>query len=159
MLGKPLKEFAHVGNSFIRNLVYCFKNKNNQKNSQIRELSIIFAAFFTQAIPGMLQITIIDKDLEELITTGHNSGKYEKLARDKKFVQRLAAVYSTMESVETTDGLKQYSFLHYEKLKYMNLSSVRIMNNRVERLLFTENENKIEITIIELNETHYGNKK
>lgn len=107
----------------------------------------------------MLQITIIDKDLEELITTGRNSGKYEKLTRDKKFIQRLAAVYSTMESVETTDGLKQYSFLHYEKLKHVNLSSVRIMNNRVERLLFIENENKIEITIIELNETHYGNKK
>lgn len=107
----------------------------------------------------MLKITIIDEDLEELITTGKNSGKYEKLSRDKKFVQRLAVVYSTMASVENTDGLKQYSFLHYEKLKHVNQSSVRIMNNRVERLLFTENENGIEITIIELNETHYGNKK
>ena len=107
----------------------------------------------------MLKITILDEDLEELITTGKNSGKYEKLARDKKFVQRLAVVYSTMASVENTDGLKQYSYLHYEKLKHMNQSSVRIMNNRVERLLFTENENGIEITIIELNETHYGNKK
>lgn len=107
----------------------------------------------------MLKITIIDEDLEELITTGKNSGKYEKLARDKKFVQRLAVVYSTMASMENTDGLKQYSFLHYEKLKHVNQSSVRIMNNRVERLLFTENKNGIEITIIELNETHYGNKK
>ena len=107
----------------------------------------------------MLKITIIDEDLEELITTGKNSGKYEKLSRDKKFVQRLAVVYSTMASVENTDGLKQYSFLHYEKLKHVNQSSVRIMNNRVERLLFTENENGIEITIMELNETHYGNKK
>ena len=39
------------------------------------------------------------------------------------------------------------------------LSSVRIMNNRVERLLFRELENGICITIIELNTTHYGNKK
>ena len=107
----------------------------------------------------MLKITFSDDDLEELITTGKNSGKYEKLARDKKFVQRLAIVYSTMASVENTDGLKQYSFLHYEKLKHVNQSSVRIMNNRVERLLFIENENGIEITIIELNNTHYGNKK
>ena len=107
----------------------------------------------------MLKITFSDEDLEELITTGKNSGKYEKLARDKKFVHRLAVVYSTMASVENTDGLKQYSFLHYEKLKHVNQSSVRIMNNRIERLLFTENENGIEITIIELNETHYGNKK
>lgn len=107
----------------------------------------------------MLKITFSDDDLEELITTGKNSGKYEKLARDKKFVQRLAIVYSTMASVENTEGLKQYSFLHYEKLKHVNQSSVRIMNNRVERLLFIENENGIEITIIELNNTHYGNKK
>lgn len=107
----------------------------------------------------MIQITIADEDLLELITTGKNSGKYEKLARDKKFVQRLANVYSTIASVEKTDDLKQYSFLHYEKLKYINQSSVRIMNNRVERLLFIENENGIEITIIEINETHYGNKK
>lgn len=107
----------------------------------------------------MLYITIQDEDLQELITTGTNSGKYKKLARDKKFVQNLAIVYNTMRSVETTDGLKQYSFLHYEKLKHVNMSSVRIMNNRVERLLFIENENGIEIIIIELNETHYGNKK
>lgn len=47
----------------------------------------------------MLQITISDNDLYELITTGKNSGKYEKPARDKKFIQRLAVVYSTMASV------------------------------------------------------------
>jgi len=33
------------------------------------------------------------------------------------------------------------------------------MNGRVERLLFAEYENGIRITIIELNETHYGRKK
>lgn len=72
----------------------------------------------------MIQITIQDDDLQELITTGTNSGKYKKLARDKRFVQNLAFVYSTMKSVEKTSGLKQYSFLHYEKLKHVNLSSV-----------------------------------
>ena len=41
----------------------------------------------------------------------------------------------------------------------MNLSSVRVMNGRVERLLFRELEDGIEITIIELNNDHYGNKK
>jgi hypothetical protein len=64
-----------------------------------------------------------------------------------------------MTSVEKTSDLVPYSYLHYEKLKHINLSSVRIMNNRVERLLFIENEDGIEITLIELNETHYGNKK
>jgi plasmid maintenance system killer protein len=107
----------------------------------------------------MIQITFQDEDLQELITTGTNSGKYKKLTRDKKFLERLANVYRVMSSVEKTSDLESYSFLHYEKLKHVNTSSVRIMNNRVERLLFVENENGIEITLIELNETHYGNKK
>lgn len=33
------------------------------------------------------------------------------------------------------------------------------MNGRVERLLFNEINDGIEITIIELNSNHYGNKK
>ncbi len=106
-----------------------------------------------------MKITIQDEDLQELITTGTNSGKYKKLTRDKKFIERLANVYRIMTSVEKTSDLVPYSYLHYEKLKHINLSSVRIMNNRVERLLFIENEDGIEITLIELNETHYGNKK
>ena len=107
----------------------------------------------------MIHITIQDEDLLELITTGKNTGKYKKLARDKKFVERLANVYRIMSSVEKTSDLEQYSYLHYEKLKHINLSSVRIMNNRVERLLFIEKEEGIEIILIEINETHYGNKK
>ena len=107
----------------------------------------------------MIRITFQDEDLQELITTGTNSGKYKKLARDKKFIERLANVYRIMSSVERTSDLEPYSYLHYEKLKYVNMSSVRIMNNRVERLLFIENETGIEIILIEINETHYGNKK
>jgi hypothetical protein len=55
--------------------------------------------------------------------------------------------------------LKEYSFLHYEKLKHISLSSVRIINGRVERLLFKETEDGIQISLIEINENHYGNKK
>lgn len=104
-------------------------------------------------------INIIDKDLEELVFEGKNLGKYKKFARDKKFTKRLAEIYTTMASVENVSQLKMYSFLHYEQLKHIQLSSVRIANNRVERLLFREIEGGLEITIIELNENHYGNKK
>lgn len=45
------------------------------------------------------------------------------------------------------------------KHDYTGISSIRIVQNRVERLLFTENENKIEITLLKLDTTHYGNKK
>lgn len=107
----------------------------------------------------MIKVEISDDDLRELILYGVNSGKYKKLARDKKFVKKLTDIYNLMRSVEHVSQLKDYSFLHYEQLRHISLSSVRIFNNRVERLLFRETETGLEITIIELNEDHYGSKK
>jgi hypothetical protein len=105
-----------------------------------------------------MKVNISDKDLDELIRTGKNS-KYKKYSRDKRFIDGLARVYTVLTTVANTKGLKEYSFLNYEKLRhYDNLSSVRILRNRVERLLFKELEDGIEITIIELNNNHYGNK-
>ncbi len=106
-----------------------------------------------------MKVNISDKDLDELIRTGKNS-KYKKYSKDRKFMEGLARVYKVMLNVADTNGLKSYSFLHYEKLaNNLNLSSVRVLNGRVERLLFRELEDGIEITIIELNNDHYGNKK
>ena len=99
-----------------------------------------------------MEISFDDKDLEELIFTGKNR-KYKKLSKDKVFMKAL------VDAVSCVKDLQPYSFLHYEVLKHIGLSSVRIMNGRVERLLFAEYENGIRITIIELNETHYGRKK
>ena len=107
----------------------------------------------------MLKIEIIDEELQELILEGTNAGKYKKIARAKKFVKKLTEIYRLMSSVEHVSQLKQYSFLHYEQLKHISLSSVRIFNNRVERLLFKETETGLQITLIDLNEDHYGNKK
>ena len=105
-----------------------------------------------------MKVNISDKDLDELIRTGKNS-KYKKYSRDKRFIDGLARVYTVLTTAANTKGLKEYSFLNYEKLRhYDNLSSVRILRNRVERLLFKELEDGIEITIIELNNNHYGNK-
>ena len=58
--------------------------------------------------------------------------------------------------------LKPLSFLHYEKLKSQrgnNISSVRIANGFIERLIFSETDDGIEIELIEINDTHYGSKK
>jgi hypothetical protein len=107
----------------------------------------------------MVTVEIEDKDLEELIFTGKNH-KFKKLSKDKRFMQALLHVYNTLRSAESIAQYSEYSFLHYEKLKNnLYISSVRIMSGRVERLLFTEHDNGIRIAIIELNETHYGNKK
>ncbi len=106
-----------------------------------------------------MKVSISDKDLDELIRTGKNS-KYKKYSKDKKFMVGLARVYTLLTTVADTKGLKLYTFLHYEKLKHIdNVSSVRILNNRIERLLFKEFADGIEIVVIELNTDHYGNKK
>jgi hypothetical protein len=63
-----------------------------------------------------------------------------------------------MCNVESTESLKDFSFLHYEKLRYNNRSSIRIVNGEIERLIFTENEEGIEVELIEIDNTHYGNK-
>ena len=52
--------------------------------------------------------------------------------------------------------------LHYEKLRHQEdkpISSVRLVNGLVERLLFSETDDGIEVELIEIDSTHYGNKK
>ncbi len=107
----------------------------------------------------VIKVEIADDDLRELILCGRNAGRYKKIAKDKKFVQKLTDIYNLMCALEHVSQLRQYSFLHYEQLKHISLSSVRVFNSRVERLLFRETETGLEITLIELNEDHYGNKK
>lgn len=105
-----------------------------------------------------MKVVFADIDLKELIETGRNN-KYKKYARDKRFMKGLAIVYSIMLVVERADGLAAYSCLHYEKLRNnAGISSVRVINGRVERILFRGTEDGIEITLIELNNDHYGNK-
>lgn len=107
-----------------------------------------------------MNVIIEDKDLEYLLE-GKEKGKYKKLAKDRKFLQKLIFAYDRMLEVERADDLAQFSFLHYEKLigNRSGQSSVRVMNGRVERIIFTEHEGGITIKLIELNQEHYGNKR
>lgn len=84
-----------------------------------------------------------------------------KALQNKKFIDGYIRVVKTMHDVDSTADLKLFSFLHYEKLKYQvePRSSVRIVNGMVERLLFTETDDGIEVELIEIDSTHYGNKK
>ena len=86
----------------------------------------------------------------------HRSRKYKKYLRDAKFLAALERVYYLMQSEKDTQRLVNYSFLHYKKLRGVGMSSVRVMNGRVERLLFHEYNDGIEISLIEIDETHYG---
>jgi plasmid maintenance system killer protein len=106
-----------------------------------------------------MQIIFDDKDLEELIMTGRNS-KYKKYTRNKKFMTALATAYNYLRLSERASDLRSISFLHYEQLVGTNgLSSIRVVNGMVERIIFREFDGGIIITVLSLDNTHYGNKK
>ena len=106
-----------------------------------------------------MQIIFDDKDLQELITTGRNS-KYKKYTRNKKFMTALATAYNYLRLSERASDLRSISFLHYEQLTGTNgKSSIRVVNGMVERILFREFDGGIRITVLSLDDTHYGNKK
>ena len=46
-----------------------------------------------------------------------------------------------------------------KKYHFSGFSSVRLDNRYVHRLLFEEKEDKITLKLIEIDDTHYGNKK
>ena len=94
-------------------------------------------------------VDFADTDLQELIEYGKNN-KYKKLSKDKVFCAALVSVYNRLLSVESTKELKQFSSLHYEKLKFdrFGQSSVRIQNGRVERLIFEEFDEGIRILFV-----------
>lgn len=110
----------------------------------------------------LMKIIFKDEALSELYSNGKTEDrKYKKLCRNKKIVEGYQRAVSIMYNVDSTEELRLFSYLHYEKLKHTKeaLSSLRLVNGMVERLLFTETENGIEVELIEIDSTHYGNKK
>lgn len=107
-----------------------------------------------------MKITFKDESLSELYETGKTKNrKYKQLCKNKRLVDGYIRAVGIIYQTETTKELHEYSFLHYEKLTHDPRSSIRIVNGMVERLLFTETEDGIEVELIEIDSTHYGNKK
>ena len=72
-------------------------------------------------------------------------------------MRALATAYNYLRLSERASDLRSISFLHYEQLSGTNgLSSIRVVNGMVERIIFHE---FISITVLSLDDTHYGNKK
>lgn len=108
-----------------------------------------------------MHVTFNDKELEEWYLTGAaRKGKYKKLAKDRKFTNAMGRVIEILMVAPSMEAVRRVSFLHYERLRgnLTGTSSVRILNRRVERLLFMENESGVEIIILEIDTTHYGQK-
>lgn len=86
----------------------------------------------------------MDQNLQELIETGE-SRRYKDIARNNTLFAGLIRAYQILEAVSSVEELKTYSFLHYERLKYelSGLSSVRLDNRYVHRLIFEEYDDRI----------------
>ena len=110
-----------------------------------------------------MKVTFKDTALTELYETGKTKDrKYKTLCKNKKLVDGYIRAVGIMFDVDSTDQLRTFSFLHYEKLRHQRgtpISSVRLANGLIERLLFTETEDGVEVELIEIDSTHYGNKK
>ena len=109
-----------------------------------------------------MEIRFEDSSLQELYEYGTTKDKrYTKYCKNGKFVRKLIGQINTVRSAETYLELEKISTLHYERLRHgmSGLSSFRVGNAYVERVICRENDERIEIIIIELDDTHYGNKK
>lgn len=107
-----------------------------------------------------MNVTFKDDALKELYEKGYSSNrKYKKICKNKSILDGYVRAVGIMFSVENASELHHFSFLHYEKLKHRPHSSVRLVNGLVERLIFTEKEDGIEVELIEIDSKHYGNKK
>lgn len=103
---------------------------------------------------------LMTQELYSLYTEG-KSREYKEVAMNKELYSGFVRAVRSMESAENVAALKQLSYLHYERLKYHlnDMSSVRLSNRFVHRLIFREMEDGIQIDLIEIDNTHYGNKK
>jgi len=100
-----------------------------------------------------------DISLSELYQTGRTKDKaYKSLSNDTNFVNKYIAVINSFKAATSITDIANQGRLKYEKLKYnlSGLSSVRIIYSRVERLIFREEDDKITVTMIEIDRTHYG---
>ena len=99
-------------------------------------------------------------DLKELYETGQCK-RYKDVSRNNLLLTGFARAIKIMEQVPSIDSLKEISFLHYERLRYQlsGKSSVRLSNQYVHRLIFTETEDGLQVELIEIDDTHYGNKQ
>lgn len=98
-------------------------------------------------------------DLKDLYETGQ-SKRYKDVSRNRTLLAVFVRAIKIMEQAPSSDSLKEFSFLHYEKLCYQlsGKSSVRLSNQYAHRLIFTETEDGLQVELIEIDDTHYGNK-
>lgn len=109
-----------------------------------------------------MDIVFEDETLRELYEYGTTKErKYIRYGRDRRFVSKLVRQINSIRAASSYEALEQISPLHYERLRheYSGFSSFRVGNGYVERVICREHAEYIELRIIKLDDTHYGNKK
>ena len=102
---------------------------------------------------------LMNQDLLELYQSS-KSRRYREVERNRELMKGFIRVVNIMTVVNNVHELSGFSYLHYEQLKYewSGYSSVRLSNRYVHRLIFTETPEGIEVKLIDIDKTHYGNK-
>ena len=101
----------------------------------------------------------MNQELLDLYQSG-KSKRYQDVERNRELLEGFIRAVNTMVMVNNASELGGFSYLHYEQLKYQwsGYSSVRLSNRYVHRLIFKETADGVEIELIEIDDTHYGNK-
>ena len=102
---------------------------------------------------------LMNQDLLDLYQNG-KSRRYKEVERNSELMEGFIRAVNTMIMVNSVSELSGFSYLLYEQLKYQwsGYSSVRLSNRYVHRLIFTETTDGLEVELIEIDDTHYGNK-
>lgn len=109
-----------------------------------------------------MNIVFVDQAVRELYENGKTTDRKHKIYnKDKRFVEKLKRQIDSIYAAETYKDLYEISTLHYEQLKHMSspTTSFRILNGYATRVICKEQEDYIELTILELDDTHYGTKQ
>lgn len=102
---------------------------------------------------------LMNEDLLELYSKG-KSRTYKEIERNPELMAGFLRAINIMTMVSNASELGGFSYLHYEQLKYQwsGLSSIRLSNRYVHRLIFREITEGLEVELITIDNTHYGNK-
>ncbi len=106
-------------------------------------------------------IEYANEEIRSFILHGEAKTKaYKRLKSNATLRRDLDRVMVILETVTSCEDLERgYKALHYEQLKHelQGYSCVRIGFKTKFRLIFTEGEKRIRISLIEISE-HYGDK-
>ena len=102
---------------------------------------------------------LMKEDLYELYVNG-KSRNYKEVERNHALMEGFVRAVRIMTQVRNVAELSGFSYLHYEQLKHecSGYSSIRLSNRFIHRLIFKETPDGIEVELLKIDQTHYGNK-